>query len=434
MDNHLETEIALHVSHLASINALDPSSLTDEIIELRDNLTELIELKKDELLEYKKSLLLEKFDLELNQCDYDIVGTTRSIIFRYQNGSHGRRNIVIYRSVTATDSSALHYLCFFLHPMYRSELPCQTMLDGNECFYEEGCKYSHGSVISAVDMDDAVGLDAALEEGATCLAQIETGGVWQHATLRYIDTDTDSCVVQLQSIGFRGGDGVAHERVMSIDLGRVVRYRDDGNSDNDSAVASDDDGVADAAANTDGDVPVAARSSNDSQLVAHGNPEFGGWERHTRGVGMRLLLQMGYRHGTGLGKELQGRLLPVELPHKQRLQQHQPRDGRHRRGAKAATKPASASPASTTNQKQQLLLNRSDSAKVSLARNEAKLLRLQSQIVTLQRSKERHSSARSLVATADRRIDAMQCEMRRLRQADKLLDKQRDKGAKLKIF
>ena len=53
------------------------------------------------------------------------------------------------------------------------------------------------------------------------------------------------------------------------------------------------------------------RKSGQAQPVSLGRG-FGDWEKHTRGIGAKLLLKMGYEAGKGLGKELQGRSDIVE--------------------------------------------------------------------------------------------------------------------------
>lgn len=54
------------------------------------------------------------------------------------------------------------------------------------------------------------------------------------------------------------------------------------------------------------------RTSFNKASAAVNSKGLGNWEQHTRGIGAKLLLQMGYEPGKGLGKELQGIAQPVE--------------------------------------------------------------------------------------------------------------------------
>lgn len=49
-----------------------------------------------------------------------------------------------------------------------------------------------------------------------------------------------------------------------------------------------------------------------SLLTLQSNESLGNWEKYTRGIGSKLMIQMGYVIGTGLGKRSDGRIEPIE--------------------------------------------------------------------------------------------------------------------------
>ena len=67
---------------------------------------------------------------------------------------------------------------------------------------------------------------------------------------------------------------------------------------------------------------VAGRVDSEGQIAgmrtqSYAQPQslgkgFGEWEKHTKGIGAKLLLNMGFQPGKGLGKNLQGRSAIVE--------------------------------------------------------------------------------------------------------------------------
>ncbi|CAJ1055308.1 zinc finger CCCH-type with G patch domain-containing protein [Xyrichtys novacula] len=180
----------------------------------------------------------------------------------------------------------------YLYPTQRSLKPCPFYLE-DKCRFKDDCRFSHGEVVYVSELRDFLETDLSnLEEGSSCLARHEDG-IWYPAKIREIDSGFFT--VKFDSL-------LLKEVVVEADcIIPPLREDDPVSSDSDPEDTGDGDNLAYAKV-----IDSAAEATELSNTV-----NFGGWEAHTRGIGSKLMLKMGYEYGKGLGKKQEGRVEPV---------------------------------------------------------------------------------------------------------------------------
>lgn len=202
----------------------------------------------------------------------------------------------------------------FTHPTTPSMKPCSFFLEGHCKFSAERCRFSHGHAVPLSDLQEyAEPSFSSMQLGSTCLIRNDSDGLWQLAT---VDSDQASTLSK-SSAGkimvrlSRSGKAVL---VAAEDVLPLGDYGGAEDSDCDSDLdLSTEDGPSEMcpppseASEEDASVPVIAWMPNESASFP-----LGLWEKHTKGIGSKLMEKMGYVWGEGLGIRGNGRTEPVE--------------------------------------------------------------------------------------------------------------------------
>uniref|UniRef100_W5LH26 Zinc finger CCCH-type with G patch domain-containing protein n=1 Tax=Astyanax mexicanus TaxID=7994 RepID=W5LH26_ASTMX len=182
----------------------------------------------------------------------------------------------------------------YLYPTHKSIKPCPFFLDG-KCRFMDSCRYSHGEVVCVSELREFLEADLTqMQAGSSCLAKHEDG-IWYPAKITEIE------------------DGFYTVKFDSLLLKEAVLEADSVipplRPDESSSSSSDSEDDSEECETGYAKVFSSAKEEDSVQL---NSSEFCGWEAHTRGIGSKLLLKMGYELGKGLGKTLSGRVEPVQ--------------------------------------------------------------------------------------------------------------------------
>ncbi|XP_078092624.1 zinc finger CCCH-type with G patch domain-containing protein [Mustelus asterias] len=180
----------------------------------------------------------------------------------------------------------------WIHPTQRAMKPCPFYLSGS-CRFLDSCRYSHGEVVALSELREFEELDlSSLEVGSPCLAKSEDE-IWYPAKI--LDIDNGYFTVKFDSL-------LQKEIVVEGDGIMPIPRADESSSSS----SSED----------EGQLGYAKVLDENSVEIGNWTPacssSFAGWEAHTRGIGSKLMIKLGYEFGKGLGKNADGRVEPVQ--------------------------------------------------------------------------------------------------------------------------
>ncbi|KAM9372065.1 zinc finger CCCH-type with G patch domain-containing protein [Phaethornis superciliosus] len=182
----------------------------------------------------------------------------------------------------------------YLYPTHKSLKPCPFFLD-DKCRFQENCRFSHGQVVPGEELQPFQEPNlSSLGLGSSCLAK-HSDGIWYPA--RITDIDSGYYTVKFDSL-------LLKEAVVEGDsIIPPLRSEEGASSPDSDADSVEDSGYAKV---------IDSGAAEDREWSPACSSSFGGWEAHTRGIGSKLLIQMGYEFGKGLGKNSEGRVEPVQ--------------------------------------------------------------------------------------------------------------------------
>ncbi|XP_077371138.1 zinc finger CCCH-type with G patch domain-containing protein [Festucalex cinctus] len=345
----LEGAISTYEAQMRQVDAtlaagLDPSQQCD-LLKLKEDLCQLIELTKASLLSFRKSLLLPSLedtsgvqantqtpatdtksdfdsefaafytelgefsgtgsdskerDQETDGCVEDdceeeegevedtLSGTKVRAPYRTSWGTLEYHNAMVV-GAEEPDGDEAQVRVLYIYPTQKSMKPCPFYLE-DKCRFQDNCRFSHGEVVYVSELRDFLDCDLSnLEEGSSCLTRHEDG-IWYPS--RITDIDNGFYTIKFDSL-------LLKDAVVEADcIIPPLREDDPLSSDSDSGDAEDD-------------AAYAKVYESTGESTASSTSDFGGWEVHTRGIGSKLMLKMGYEYGKGLGKTQEGRVEPV---------------------------------------------------------------------------------------------------------------------------
>ncbi|KAI8119322.1 hypothetical protein FF38_06884 [Lucilia cuprina] len=187
----------------------------------------------------------------------------------------------------------------FTNPTHREMLPCNYYFEGNCRFDDANCHFSHGETIPAAELKEYTVPDfSRLSRNCVVLAKLNDR-LWHRGRVLCANFVEKLCRVRLDNVK----DHKEREKDFNFEDLLPIFHDEDLSSGSSSDSESDSD-----------DYPKTSMESNlgfNNLFTYQLAQPLGNWEKHTKGIGSKLMAKMGYVYGTGLGSDGRGIITPV---------------------------------------------------------------------------------------------------------------------------
>ncbi|OMO61560.1 hypothetical protein CCACVL1_23432 [Corchorus capsularis] len=352
LENQLELQLKEQRDSLSAINdalASDPSD--PELLAVHEELVEAIKEAEEGLLNLKRARLLREADTALNVSNQVAVEEVKAepldpsdvevepleeqeersyrvgskCRFRHSNGRWYDGQIV---TLNGSDSAKIS----FLTPTSESMLMCKFFLQ-QRCRFGASCRLSHGVDVPLSSLKNYVPtmLDPSMVGSSIWAVSDSKVGIWKEAELESWNDE-----LRTGKVVFRDNGSSAELGIEALTLSEFAQMSDEEDSEL-SSEGSDSSDYEDDSPRGLGFLESTALQRGIQTETAI----FAKWENHTRGIASKMMANMGYREGMGLGASGQGildpisvKVLPPKLSLDHALESHESDERKEKKGKK----------------------------------------------------------------------------------------------------
>lgn len=290
LEKELKTSHQQYATQLKDVQEMitnNPSSTElTRFIDVERVLKEALSITEESLLNLKKAQLLDQFSAaNEEETEEEAEPSLFSEDHPVQALYTGREGTMWMEATVLKASKGRSVLIAYDTPLDTAMKTCRFISSTkNACRYGDQCKFSHGFLLPISSVRERK-LEK-LVQGGPCLAKFETDGLWYEGSIeKYIDEKTIS-------VYYNGYDQTADLDLDDICALPPVAHKHDRKKGEGNYLNEH----------------VEVSVNQQQRLV---DSEFGDWQQHTKGFGLKMLEKFGFKPGEGLGRDGQGISEPV---------------------------------------------------------------------------------------------------------------------------